>query len=349
MFYDYQPILSYNAFLNVIIGERGVGKSYGAKKLVINDYLKNDNQFIYLRRYQTELDTAVPEFFKDIIEGEEFKDYLLTAKKSKKMSVLYLQRKIVDEKGEELWGEKEEIGYAIPLSTSNILKSTPFPKVRTIIFDEFLLTKGSYHYLRNEITQFLDFIETVGRLRDNLRVFMLANASDAYNPYMSYFDLELPYNSDFRAFKDGLIVVNYIKNENYRKRKKKSKFGQLISGTDYEKYAIENQWLGRANNDFIKKKGGTARNIFIFYVDKERYGVWQDVREQKMYISHDYDPNSQRTFAFDIVSHAPDIEFAPIKKSLWWIAVENAWMKGFLYYESIEIKEKMLDLFSKLV
>ena len=38
-YYDYNRILSYNCPVNVLIGERGVGKSYGAKNFVINDYL----------------------------------------------------------------------------------------------------------------------------------------------------------------------------------------------------------------------------------------------------------------------------------------------------------------------
>ena len=32
MYYDYNKVLSYNAFFNFIIGERGVGKTYGWKK-----------------------------------------------------------------------------------------------------------------------------------------------------------------------------------------------------------------------------------------------------------------------------------------------------------------------------
>ena len=35
IWYSYDKVLSYNAMLNFIIGERGVGKSYGIKKIVI--------------------------------------------------------------------------------------------------------------------------------------------------------------------------------------------------------------------------------------------------------------------------------------------------------------------------
>ena len=35
MYYDYSKILSYKAVFNFIIGARGCGKSYGAKKMLI--------------------------------------------------------------------------------------------------------------------------------------------------------------------------------------------------------------------------------------------------------------------------------------------------------------------------
>ena len=62
----------------------------------------------------------------------------------------------------------------------------------------------------------LDLIETVARLRD-IQVIFLGNALSITNPYFAYWDLELPYNSEFKTFKDGMIVVNYAKNEEYRK------------------------------------------------------------------------------------------------------------------------------------
>lgn len=48
------------------------GKSYGAKKYVINRFLKRKEQFLYLRRYQVELDkvfqkdSSGKDFFSDV-------------------------------------------------------------------------------------------------------------------------------------------------------------------------------------------------------------------------------------------------------------------------------------------
>lgn len=68
-YYSYDRVLSYNCPVNVLIGERGVGKSYGAKNYVINQFRKKEAQFLYLRRYENELKTI---FEKDKNNQKDF-------------------------------------------------------------------------------------------------------------------------------------------------------------------------------------------------------------------------------------------------------------------------------------
>src|SRR4051794_26662345 len=63
--YDFGPVLSHNGAWNIIPGARGIGKTFGAKKLAINAFIKRGDQFIYLRRYKEEL-IARDTFFSDI-------------------------------------------------------------------------------------------------------------------------------------------------------------------------------------------------------------------------------------------------------------------------------------------
>lgn len=85
------------------------------------------------------------------------------------------------------------------------------------------------YYLNNEVVIFLNLIETIARMRD-IKVFMLANPANIYtNPYFVYFDLSLPFNNDIKLFKDNLILLQYMKNEEYREEKRKTRFGKLVS------------------------------------------------------------------------------------------------------------------------
>lgn len=327
IFYSLDKLVSYNALLNFVIAERGVGKTYASTKFCVHDFLKHDNEFVYLRRYKTELETAVPHFFDALVTNDEFVDHAL------------------ESKGSTFTIDGRVAGYAVSLSTANILKSTSFAKVKTIVFDEFIIDKGNYHYLRNEIEQLLDIIETIGRLRD-VRVIFLGNAISITNPYFAYFNLSLPYGSDFKTFKDGLIVVNYVTNSAYREKKRQSRFGRLIADTSYGRYAIDNEWL-RDSKAFIRSKSGACKNYSVITISGCRYGVWRESGTGFWYISDDYDPNNPCVFAFSSDDHNETTILSNARRSSWFKPVIRAYREGTLAFENQRIKNNVLPILQK--
>ena len=195
-------------------------------------------------------------------------------------------------KSNNFYCDGEICGYAMTLSTAQDLKGTSFAKVKTIIFDEFIIEEGQKKfYLQNEVMIFLNLIETIARMRD-IKVFMLANPANIYtNPYFLYFDLSIPYNNDIKTFKDGLILLQYMKNEEYRQAKKETKFGKLVAGTSFEDYAINNKALND-NKYFIEKKQGSSKFSFAFIYNNETFGVWFDYSQGKIFVSNDYLKNT---------------------------------------------------------
>ena len=335
MYYSYDKLLSRNALLNFVIGERGVGKTLNAKKFAINDFINNSHQFIYIRRFKTELDTAMSTFFKDLQANGYFEDLALTVKKKKEYYVM------------ELNGE--EIGYGIALTTSAILKSTAFPDVKNVIFDEFLINQGSaYHFLKDEVTQFLECIETIGRLRD-LRIFLLGNSTTITNPYFAYFGINsLPYNSEFKTYKNGLICVNYIRNYEYRQAKRKSKFGQLIDGTDYGDYAIDNKFL-YDDNSFIQKKPAWCKFWCIITIDGFDIGLWRDFKNGFIFLSKDLDPNTPLRFACSVKDHKTNTIFIQYKRNPYVKLIVESFCDGGLFFESQTIKNISMKLINKCI
>ena len=325
-------MLSYNAILNFIIGERGVGKTYGAKKHVVNRFIKKGEQFVYLRRYKTELKDSVgskmkPKFFNQIVD--EFPDHEL----SNSADTMYIDGKIC--------------GYAIPLSTAHILKSASFDKVKTIIFDEFIIDKGCYHYLSNEVEQLLDIIETIGRTRD-IRVLFLGNAISITNPYFTYFKLSLPYKKNFKTFKDGLILVNYIKNEAYREFKKETRFGKLIEGTAYGKYAIDNEFL-RDSKTFIMKKNSTCKFYFKVFYKSSLFGVWLDYKNQLIFISSDYDPSCPIEFSFSTDDHNETTVLLRSRSSVYLKSLIEYYKLGKLRFDNVKVKNDFMEFLGKYI
>ena len=239
----------------------------------------------------------------------------------------------------------ETIGYAIPLSIANILKSSSFSRVKNIMFDEFMIDNGTYHYLRNEVIQFLDVIETIGRLRD-VRVFLLGNAISITNPYFNFFDLTLPYKTEYKTFKDGTILVCYAKNEAYRKVKKESRFGKLIDGTQYAKYAIDNEFL-RDSKSFIAKRPKSTRFYSIVIAGGNKYGVWRDWNDGFIFISDKYDPSNPCVFAFEVNDHNENTILARARTSAWFKPIIEAYRQGRLYFEDQKIKNNFMLILNK--
>ena len=335
IYYNYDRLFSYNFLIAFVIGERGVGKSFNAKVAVLNKFLKTGEQFIYIRRYKTELDTALATFWDDLQGNGYFEDYRLEVRKSKMLTEFKCNGKVC--------------GYAVPLSTANILKSTAFPNVGTIVFDEFLLDNaGTYRYLKNEVTLLLDVIETVFRLRDG-KTILLGNALNVHaSPYFAYWDLELPDNGkEFRTYKDGAIVVNYIRNLEYREAKKKSRFGKLIDGTEYGKYAIENQVL-RENNSFIEKKPANSNFYGSLIINGFIIGIWNG-RNGYLYLSEKYDPNSKQKFALDYNDHTEQTVYTTVRENMYMHMCVRGYKQGWLKFESQKIKAIMTPVLNKCI
>lgn len=315
----------------MLIGERGVGKTYGVSKFVIEDFIKKQNEFAYIRRYKPELSTAVPKFFSALNTNNEFPN-----------NHLY-------NKGNTFYCDGAPCGYAMKLSTAQDLKSSNFNKVKNIIFDEFIIEEGQKKlYLKNEVFIFLNLIETIARLRD-VRIFMLANAVTVTNPYFLYFDINIPYNSEIKLYKNGLILVQYMKNEEYRAEKKKSKFGQLVAGTSFEKYAIDNEFI-MDNNTFIEKKQGSAKFSFAFIYNNETFGVWFDYKLGKIYVSLDFIKNTPLIFSTTLDNHQPNtLLLKSAKKYKCWKTFIEQFELGNVRFENQKIKNICQILIKSLI
>ena len=66
IFWNLRRTLTHNALFYIILGNRGGGKSFGAKWYAIDRFIKNGEQFGYIRRYKEDLTNSMKQFFKDI-------------------------------------------------------------------------------------------------------------------------------------------------------------------------------------------------------------------------------------------------------------------------------------------
>ena len=326
-FYNYHRVLSYNASINILIGERGVGKTYGIKEYVIKKYQKKKEKFLYIRRYENELKSVFQkDFFGDL--KEKYKDIALTSKNKK----FYI--------------DGEVFGYAKRLTEAQDLKSVSFEDITTIVFDEYGIEKNKRYYLPNEGMIIAGLLDSVIRNRNNVKVFFLMNAVEGleFSPLFTFFNLTLPYNNEIKLFKNNTILVEYMNNEEFRKEREETLIGQIMSGTLYENYALKNEIVDK-NKEFLDKKSKNAKFSFAFIYNNETYGVWNDFKSGKVYVSEDYVPNSPMIFSITLKDYRPNVMLmSAFSRYDFWKQFLKYFKLGVVCYESQKIKYVVFEI-----
>lgn len=322
IFYDIGRTLTHNCLFNFIIGNRGGGKTYAFKKWAIKDFLKNGNQFIYLRRYETEIKEVKTKFFNDIIANNEFPEV--------EFSIVGNTAKI----------NGKVAGYFLTLSKAKIHKSTSYPYVNKIGFDEFIIEKGVYRYLENEVDAFNDLYETVARPGTghmDVLVFFLSNAVTITNPYFLYYDLQAPRPPKV-FFKKGDILVQMVANKDFIDKKKATRFGKIISGTRYSDYAIENKFY-LDDDTFIEKKSDTANYFITLKYKGNMYGVWVDYSVGKMWVSEKVDPCCKLIYSMTMNDHSPNtLLLKQLNRAIFVKQFIENYKMGLVYFENMKVK-----------
>lgn len=283
-YYSFNAIDGYNAVYNFICGARGLGKTYGAKKKAITAAINNGEQFIYLRRFQTEL-PGFSTFFADIMH--EFPDWDFRVEgRIAKMAPASTR----DDK-KRPW---VVIGYAIALSNAQSVKSVAYPLVTRIIFDEFIIEQGVIRYLANEVKMMNDFYSTVDRWKDKTKVYFLANSIAINNPYFLEYNIAPEPDSDvefIRAF-DGFVVVHFPDSDAFKSGVLSTRFGQFIAGTDYAKYAVDSRFSDNHKKLIAAK---TADAVYRCSIETRSgiFSVWFDYKNGSVIYIQDKRPKNE--------------------------------------------------------
>lgn len=193
-FYSLKPILERNCIYSLIIGERSNGKTFSVLSYAIQRYLKTGEQFAIIRRWREDFIGALGQQMVD-----EFGKLGLIEKWSEGKwtdlyyyaSKWYLCRYEENSKGvQERVRNEEPIAFGFAISAAEHYKSTNYPNITTVLFDEFIASVSNRGYLVDEFTLFQNVLSTIIRQRNNVRIFMLGNTINKYCPYFNEMGLK---------------------------------------------------------------------------------------------------------------------------------------------------------------
>lgn len=201
-YYTTDEIDKTEAQYNIIFGGRSNGKTYALLKKGIISYAKNGEQMAIIRRNREDfIGKRGQTMFDALIENDEIRK----ATAGEWDTIYYYSSRWYfaryEENGTRVIDERP-FAYAFAISSMEHDKSTSYPGVSLIVFDEFI---SRDLYLPDEFVLFMNVISTIIRHRDNVKIYMLGNTVNKYCPYFSEMGLK-----HIKEMKPGDIdVYNY--------------------------------------------------------------------------------------------------------------------------------------------
>ena len=181
--YNLDPIDAEGSRINIIYGERSNGKSYQVKhKKGVLKYLETGKRFILMRRWKEEISTEkIEQYFSDVDVFKITNGMYNCISMFKKQ--LWLSNYDLEE-GKTKRGEK--IGYVVALSTEQNYAGASYLDVEDIIFEEFM---SRSEYLSQESDKLMNFLSTVDRKRNVVRLWLVGNTISRVCPYLVDWEL----------------------------------------------------------------------------------------------------------------------------------------------------------------
>lgn len=181
-YWNISAILDTAAMYNLVIGKRSNGKTYGTLEYALKRWADSGEQFAYVRRWDRDFTGANGQtlFASLVVNG-----VISKVTNGDWEGVTYWRRAFyfnkVDKKTGKTIKAKDPFAYAFSINLWEHDKGSSYPKVGTIIFDEFIARDGNYIF--DEFVKFMNVVSTIVRDRQGVKIFMLANTVNKYCPY----------------------------------------------------------------------------------------------------------------------------------------------------------------------
>lgn len=227
----------------MIISARGLGKTFGALKFLVDHYRETGEQFIYMRRMEGEADlVATPEGNPFVPIMKVYPEYDVRIRKVSK-----------DVRGFFLDGDEKPCGLIVALSTFYKRRSVSYDEVTNVFYDEFIPEKIA-RPLKGEAEALFQALETIGRNREiqgrpPLHVVLASNANTIDNPVLlslglvnRVMDMVRKHVPIWTDGKDITVIVPF--NSPISKAKSETSLYRLTSRNrnDFTRIALDNEF-----------------------------------------------------------------------------------------------------------
>ena len=321
-YYRTDRTLSYGKLLNIVMGNRSSGKSFAWKEKLIRMFKKDGSQFIFLKRGVEESRASkLTNYFEDVRELK-FPDDDIYASKDK----FYINGEVM--------------GYIKCLKKVVNDKSISYSKVKIILYDEFLNENGDY--LKNEVSQLFNLYQTVARgggevIRENVKIVLISNAVSLINPYFRYLNL---YNLKEGYTVGKYYVIELFKNEAVVNAIKDTQFYEMIKGSAYSEYALDNSFY-LDDNSFIKKPSLNKSYYYATFLFKEKEIACYILADGSLYMCRNV--NKENPYKFCIGCYRE--KYILLERANYILKrLKNSFNSNMMFFKDLEIKGDVIEM-----
>ena len=252
-----------------IWGGRGIGKTYGALMEAVRRNKETGEKFIMLRRTKTQIDLIANDRFMPFKTlnndmGWSYYPYSLGA------SMYGFFDSETDENGKRV-KVGEEIGLALPVSTSGNIRGYDGYDISFVLYDEFIPMK-SERPIKGEAELLFNTLETIGRNRElkgekPLYFMGLSNSNNVDNPYFLELNivnraLKMSLQQDNAVYEDkrrGLLLICINRSPISDKKKQTSLYTLTGESSEFAKMALD--------NDFVEVERKSIKSMDLRHYD----------------------------------------------------------------------------------
>ena len=310
-FYTTDEIDKYKAHYNVIFGKRSNGKTFSILKKIVENFAENKKQGAYIRRYREDFKGKRGDTLFDAIVKEGI---ITEVTEGKWTCVKYYSDRWFfakpDPDSGRLIADSIPFCYGFSLAQMEHDKSTSYPDITTIFFDEFISRMG---YLPNEFVLFMNVISTIVRQRNDVTIYMGGNTVNKYCPYFDEMGLKHvvdmePGTIDLYRYGDSKlkVAVERTRDHNLDGRKSEVYFAldnpslQMITGGAWEldlyphlprEYEDENiifKYFIAFNDNILQCEVITLEDCCFTYIHRKTGEIKHP--DEDIIFSDEYDP-----------------------------------------------------------
>lgn len=346
-YYDWHKTLSYDADVTMVIGPRGVGKTFGLRKQCIKDFLKDGSRFAEIVRFKTELSGVADGYFNRLQELSDFEDYIFRTD----ARYGYIAKKPTEnEDGKKVKPDWQLITYFVALTDAQRMKKRTFNKVRRIIFDESILesTDRYHNYLPAEFGVLANLVDTISRERADVaslrpRVYLLGNACDLSNPYFTAYGVGTDLTYGYRWYSNKTFLLHYVESGEYGREKAIGTVaGRMMQGTVAGKIAIDNEFVG-TNTEFVRSKPSRAKFTFGIKCNGKTFGVWVDLQGGLYYVTGTI-PNNTEKPIYALTVDDNKINYIAARSATKTLSYfKEAYYLNLLRYQTVAVKHDFIE------